>query len=281
MVKITSDSTCDLSKQIIEEKNIGIVPLTVTLGENTYQDGVTMRTEDIYTFVERTGTLPKTSAVSIGEYIDFFTPLVAQGLDVVHVSLSAEFSVTYQNACIAAQEVGHVHVVDSRNLSTGQGLVVMHAVELAAQGKSAEEIWRSCTEMTARVEASFVIDSLDYLYKGGRCSALSAFGANLLNLKPSILVSDGKMAPEKKYRGKFEKVILQYVSDRLSGRDDLDYTRIFITHTRCSVECVEQVRQEIVKFAPQFEQIIETTAGATVTTHCGPNTLGILFVRTK
>ena len=279
-VKITSDSTCDLSPELLTRFSVTTVPLCVSLGADTYKDGVDMDVNAIYDYVGRTGELPKTSAVNIGDYIDFFRPLVADGSEVVHVCISAEFSSTYQNACIAAQEVGNVRVVDSRNLSTGQGLVVLRGAELAAEGKSAEEIAALLTELTERVEASFVIDSLDYLYKGGRCSALSAFGANLLKLKPSILVSGGKMGPEKKYRGAFGKVILQYVEDRLKDRTDIDYSRIFITHTRCDDKVVADVTEAVGKYA-KFSEILETTAGATVTTHCGPNTLGILFIRTK
>ena len=278
-VKITSDSTCDLSADLIRRYDVGITPLSVLLGERFYKDGVEMNTDDIYTYVDRTGSLPKTSAVNVEDYIEAFRAIVSEGREVVHFNISAGFSSSYQNACIAAQKVGHVRVVDSRNLSTGQGLVVLKGAELAAQGASAEEIERICSEMTDRVEASFIIDSLDYLYKGGRCSALSALGANLLKLKPCIVVKDGMMHPEKKYRGFFEKVLLHYVEDRLKDRTDIEPDRIFITHTRCDSECVEAVREAILKYMPDFAEIIETTAGSTVTTHCGPNTLGILFVR--
>ena len=278
-VKITSDSTCDLSADILRRYDIGITPLSVLLGDQSYKDGVDMNTDDIYAYVARTGCLPKTSAVNVEDYIEAFRAIVSEGREVVHFNISADFSSSYQNACIAAQEVGHVRVVDSRNLSTGQGLVVLKAAELAAAGASAAEIEQTCNAMTDRVEASFIIDSLDYLYKGGRCSALSALGANLLKLKPCIVVKDGKMHPEKKYRGFFEKVLLHYVEDRLKDRQDIDPARIFITHTRCDSECVEAVRAAILKYIPDFEEIIETTAGSTVTTHSGPNTLGILFVR--
>ena len=278
-VKITSDSTCDLSADIIRRYDIGIMPLSVSLGDKSYKDGVEMNTDDIYAYVDRTGSLPKTSAVNVEDYIEAFQAIVSEGREVVHFNISAGFSSSYQNACIAAQEVGHVRVVDSRNLSTGQGLVVLKGAELAAQGASAEEIERVCNEMTDRVEASFIIDSLDYLYEGGRCSALSALGANLLKLKPCIVVKDGMMHPEKKYRGFFEKVLLHYVEDRLKDRTDIEPDRIFITHTRCDPECVKAVREAILKYMPDFAEIIETTAGSTVTTHCGPNTLGILYVR--
>lgn len=277
-VKITSDSTCDLSRELIGEYGVEIVPLSVSLGDRSFKDGTEMDPEDIYRYVESTGLLPKTSAVNMEAYYHVFRKWVEDGYEVVHINISSGFSSSYQNACLAAEEVGHVWVVDSRNLSTGQGLIVLRAAELARQGKSAEEISRECTEMTSKVEASFVIDCLDYLYKGGRCSALAAFGANLLKLKPCIVVKNGLMSPEKKYRGPFEKVILHYVEDRLKDRDDLDDARIFITHTKCSEECIDQVRQAIERLAPSFREIIETTAGSTITTHCGPNTLGILFV---
>ena len=172
-----------------------------------------------------------------------------------------------------------VYVVDTRNLSTGSGLVVLRGAELAQQGKSAAEIKQACDAMTGKVEASFVVDSIDYLRKGGRCSAIAALGANLLKLKPCIEVLDGKMTPGKKYRGKIEKVILNYVTERLSGRDDIDKHRIFITHTRCDEEIVEQVRDLINEVSPGFEEILETTAGCTITSHCGPYTLGVLFIR--
>ena len=213
------------------------------------------------------------------DYISEFRRWVSQGFCVVHFCISGDFSSTYQNACLAAKEVGNVYVVDSRNLSTGQGLLVLHAAEMVEKGHSAQEIWERCTALAAQVEASFVIDRLDYLHKGGRCSALGAFGGNLLRLKPCIEVRDGKMIPGKKYRGRIEKVMLQYVEDRLQNRSDIDKHRIFITHTRCSPEAVSAVREKIRQLIPDFEEILETTAGATITSHCGPNTLGILFLR--
>ena len=172
-----------------------------------------------------------------------------------------------------------VYVVDTRNLSTGSGLVVLHGAELAQQGKSAAEIKAACDAMVDKVEASFVVDSIDYLHKGGRCSSVAALGANLLKLKPLIEVIDGKMKAGKKYRGNIDKVILNYVADKLRGRNDIDKHRIFITHTKCSPVTVQQVRGKINELYPGFEEILETTAGCTVTSHCGPGTLGILFVR--
>ena len=278
-VKITSDSTCDLSPELLRQYGISITPLSVCCGERIGADGTEITPEDIYAYVEAEGKLPKTSAVNVADYIKEFRRWTEQGCCVVHFCISSEFSSTYQIACLAAGEFEHVTVVDSRNLSTGQGLLVLHAAEMAADGRDAQEIRESCSALARQVEASFVIDRLDYLYKGGRCSALSALGGNLLRLKPCIEVHDGKMTPGKKYRGNIEKVMLQYVEERLENRTDIDKHRIFITHTKCSPEAVQAVRGKILEMAPDFEEILETDAGATVTSHCGPNTLGILFIR--
>lgn len=280
-VKIISDSTCDLSPELIERYDIAITPLSVHCGDQVGHDGVEITPETIYDYVDASGQLPRTSAVNVFDYVREFRSWHQQGYSVVHFCISSDFSSSYQNACMAAADVGDVYVVDSRNLSTGQGLLVLHGAELAAAGHTAEEIQRACTDLAPRVEPSFVIDRLDYLYKGGRCSALSAFGGNLLKLKPCIEVKDGKMTPGKKYRGPIDKVMLQYTQDRLQGRDDINRHRVFITHTRCAPEAVEAVRQKLLELCPDFEEIIETTAGSTVTSHCGPGTLGVLFIRSK
>ncbi|MBQ9534618.1 MAG: DegV family protein [Clostridia bacterium] len=278
-IKITSDSTCDLSPELVQKFDIGVVPLSVAFGEDIRKDGVSAVPEDIYDFVARTGTLPKTSAVNVEEYTDFFRPWREQGYEVVHFNISALFSSSHQNACVAAEELGGVHVVDSRNLSTGQGLLVLHAAELARQGLSAAEIAQACRKLAPKVEASFVIDSLEYLHKGGRCSALARFGANLMKLKPCIEVRDGAMEPGKKYRGAIDSVILDYIRDRLSGREDIDPHRVFVTHTCRERETVEAAKRLVQELAPYFDEVLETTAGLTVTTHCGPDTLGVLFMR--
>ena len=250
-------------------------------GDETLRDGIDVRPEELYAYAKATGKLCQTAAVNVSDYLAFFSAARAEYDAVIHFTISSDMSGCYQNACIAAADIGQVYVVDSRNLSTGQGLLVLHGAELAAAGQTAEEIQKACTDLAPQVEASFVIDRLDYLYKGGRCSALSAFGGNLLKLKPCIEVKDGKMTPGKKYRGPIDKVMLQYADDRLRGRDDINKHRVFITHTRCAPEAVEAVRQKILELAPDFEEIIETTAGSTVTSHCGPGTLGVLFIRTK
>ena len=278
-VKIISDSTGDLSPELLEKYDIAIVPLYVLMGDKTQKDGLEVKPDDIYAYVDATGKLPSTSAPNLDDFADEFTKWREQGYEIVHFNISSDFSSSYQNACTAAAEMDGVYVVDTRNLSTGSGLVVLHGAELAQQGKSAAEIKAACDAMTGKVEASFVVDSIDYLHKGGRCSSVAALGANLLKLKPLIEVIDGKMKAGKKYRGNIDKVILNYVADKLRGREDIDKHRIFITHTKCNPVTVQQVRGKINELYPGFEEILETTAGCTVTSHCGPGTLGILFVR--
>jgi DegV family protein with EDD domain len=277
-IKLISDSTCDLSKELIEKYDIEILPLFVGVGDKNLRDGVEITPEDIYDYVDKSGKLPTTAAPNIDSFLTVFRRWRDEGYEIVHFNISGDFSSSYRNACLAAEEVGGVYVVDTRNLSTGQGLVVLYGAELLAQGKSAAEIAEACAAVTPKVEASFVVDSIDYLRKGGRCSAVAALGANLLKLKPCIEVIDGKMTPSKKYRGNIGKVILQYVDDRLRDRDDIDLHRIFITHTRCDEEIIARVEEKIKSYF-DFGEILETTAGCTVTSHCGPYTLGILFIR--
>ena len=278
-VKITSDSTCDLSPELLERFGIELLPISVTLGDREGKDGIDIHPDDIYEYVEKSGVLPKTSATNIYEYRMFFFHWVSQGYSVVHFCLGSGFSSTCQNAQIAAEECGNVYIVDSRNLSSGQGLLVLKGAELAERGYSAEAIQTACSKEAPYVEASFIIDNLDYLYKGGRCNALAALGANILHLKPCIEVQNGVMAPTKKYRGSTERAAMQYVENRLLGRTDIDAHRIFVTHTRCPDELVNRVVKRIWELVPDAEEVLETTAGATVTTHCGPNTLGVLFFR--
>jgi DegV family protein with EDD domain len=279
--KIISDSTCDLPKELLEQHNITLVPLSVVKDEKAYKDGLEITPADIFAHVANGGQLCTTAANSLGEYMDEFAKYSSEYDGVIHINISSEFSSCYQNACLAAQEFDNVRVVDSRNLSTGQGLTVLKAAEIAMADASVEEILRTCEDMIPHVEASFVANSIDYLYKGGRCSALAALGANMLQIKPCIEVRDGKMIPGKKYRGSIEKVIRSYVIDKLKNRTDIDDERIFVTHTRCDPETIEAVRSLIRQYHPGFREILETTAGATNTTHCGPETLGIMFVRKK
>ena len=278
-IKITTDSTCDLSPEFLSAHNVEVLPLYIIKDGIPYKDSLEISPQDIFQHVSQGGAITTTSAVNVEDYIDCFQQLSQQHEAIIHIDISSDFSSCYQNACIAAESFPNVFVVDSRNLSTGHGLVVVEAVQAAERGMSAPDIVSMLNELIGRVEASFVIDQLTYLHKGGRCSTVAALGANLLKLKPCIEVSDGKMHVGKKYRGAFEKVILDYVRDRLQGRTDLDLRRIFITHTT-SPDIVESVKAEVQKYA-NFEEIITTTAGCTISNHCGPNTLGVLFIRSK
>ena len=275
---ISSDSTCDLSRELIELYNIRILPMGVTLGDNSYRDGVDITPDDLYAYVEKTGQLPKTSAINMAEDAEYFEELTRDGSAVIHFTISSSMSATYNNARVAAEDFEDVYVVDSKNLSTGNGLLVLAAAEMAQQGMEAEEIAQKVSAMADYVDASFVVDNLEYLAKGGRCSAVAAFGANLLQLKPCISVKNGAMGVSKKYRGKFEKVLPTYVAEKLENGDDIDLERVFVTHAGCDPQLVESI-VELVKNTLPFKEVLVTRAGCTVSSHCGANTLGVLFVR--
>lgn len=275
---ITSDSTTDLSKELKERYNVTVMPLKITLGDKTYTDGVDISPDDIYAHHDRTGELPKTAATNVGDCIDFFKPFCDAGKTVIHFTISSDMSSTYSNACLAAEELGNVYVIDTKNLSTGGGLLVVAAAEMLASGLSAEETAEKTRALVPCVDASFIIDSLEYLYKGGRCSAVAMFGANLLKLKPCIQVKNGKMDVAKKYRGKFSEVAKQYVSEKISDYSDIDLDRVFVTHAGCDPELMNEL-VELVKSKAPFKEVFLTRAGCTVSSHCGANTLGVLFIR--
>lgn len=275
---ISSDSTCDLSSELIARYHISILPMAVTLGDNTYRDGVDITPDDIYAHVAKTGQLPKTSAINVAEDAEYFEKLTKDGSAVIHFTISSSMSGTYQNACLAAADFEDVYVLDAKNLSTGTGLLVLAAAEMAQQGMEAQQIAQEIAQMADRVDASFVVDNLEYLAKGGRCSAVAAFGANLLQLKPCISVKNGAMGVSKKYRGKFEKVLPTYVAEKLADTEDIDLDRIFVTHAGCDPQLVESIAQQVKDTVP-FREVLVTRAGCTVSSHCGANTLGVLFVR--
>ncbi|MBQ2796021.1 MAG: DegV family protein [Oscillospiraceae bacterium] len=277
-IKIISDSTADLPKELIEKYDIEVLPLLVTLGENSYKDGIEICAQDIFKYYEDNKILPKTSAVSVAEYTDAFSRWVEKGYDVIHFCISSSMSACYQNACIAAVELGHVWSIDSANLSSGIGLQVLLAAELAAKGESAEVIAREVNEAKSRVDASFILNQLEFLHKGGRCSGVAALGANLLKLKPCIEVVEGKMKVGKKYRGAYEKCALEYVRDRLEGNDNIDTRRIFLTWTGLDEKLIKEIHKEIKKYH-KFDEIIVNEAGSTITGHCGPGTFGVLYYR--
>lgn len=277
-VKIISDSTCDLSPELLERYDIAITPLCVIKDGKEFHDGVDITPADIFAHVDGGGELCSTAAVSQFEYTQMFTRYAKEYDEVVQINIGSNFSCCYQNACLAAQEFDNVFVVDSGNLSTGQGLLVVAAAKFAQQGVSGIEIAERVRALVPKVEASFLIDRLDYMRKGGRCSTVAALGANLLKLKPCIEVREGKMSVCKKYRGSFEKCIRQYAKERLDGRTDIAGDLAFITHPACQKNVVDAAMEEAARYGA-FDEVIETHAGCTVSCHCGPDTLGILFVR--
>ncbi len=277
-IKILSDSTCDLSAALVAQYDIGIVPLIVMKAGEEFLDGATITPQQIFDHVAAGGDLCSTAARSVGTYEEIFEKYAREYDGVLHVNIGSAFSSSYQNACIAAGGFDNVRVVDSQNLSTGQGLVVLKACELAKTAASLDELKAELDAFTPKVEASFLLDRLDYMVKGGRCSMVAALGANLLNLKPCIEVKDGKMVVVKKYRGHYDKCLTSYVRDRLENREDLDGGILFVTKTPVAEKCYSAV-MEAVKTYGHFQHVYETDAGCTVSCHCGPGTLGVLFVR--
>lgn len=275
-IKITATSTCDIPPELLERYHITIVPLYVSFGGGTYRDGVDAGPEDIFRCVEGGGGLPSTAAVNIADYQALFASLSPQYDEVLHITIGSEFSCCYQNALVAAEDYPNVHVVDSRNLTTGQGLLVLEAAEAAQRGAGIQEILALLDELIGKVDTTFVVDKLDYLAKGGRCSSVVALGANLLKLKPCIVLADGKMTVGKKYRGAFDKVLPDYVRDQLTGKE-VRTDRIVVVHTRCDPAIPAAVERVAREFG--FREVIHAVAGSTISCHCGPNTLGILFLR--
>ena len=276
---VTADSTCDLSDELKQQHGITVCPLHVLYETEDYLDGVDINPDRIYENYRTRKVLPSTAAISVGEYADFFRQWIDQGYQIVHITLGRALSATYSNCCLAAEELEGVYVVDSCNLSTGSGHIVLEVVRLISKGLPAAQVAEQAQALISKVDASFVIDTLEYLYKGGRCSALAMLGANMLKLKPCIEVNntDGSMGVGKKYRGTMEKALVQYVHDRLDGKSGVKYDKIFITHSGISDERIELVKKTI-KECGNFENIYVTRAGCTISTHCGPNTLGILFM---
>lgn len=274
-VIVTCDSTCDLNADQYKRFGILTMPLYVRLGDEEHRDGVDLSNDQLFDYVKRTGQLPKTAAATVQDYYDMWKPYVDQGYEVVHINISSEFSVCHQNACTAAEMLGHSYVIDSRNLSSGSGHLAIDASELAAEGKSGQEIKEILDKKKLRLNVSFVLDTMEYLAKGGRCSSMTALAAGLLRLRLEIEVKNGKMVVGKKYRGKLENVLIQYVHDRLRNVD-VETKRIFITYPNMDDEIVEKVRQAVLEEKP-FHEVLCSNAGCTVASHCGPKCLGILF----
>ena len=275
---LSADSTCDLDSELKERYQVNYFPLHIILDGKDYKDNVDITPKEIYQAYYDRKILPKTAAVNVEEYEAHFRPWGEQGYDVIHINLGSALSSVYQNCCLAAQELGHVHVIDSCNLSTGTGLLVVAAGKMIRQGLDAETIARNLRARTSKCHASFILDTLTFLHAGGRCSSVAALGANMLKLKPCIQVDnrDGRMGVGKKYRGSLDKVLVKYVKDELARYADINPELLFITHSGISDEYIELVR-EAVEETMHFDEIHITRASCTISCHCGPNTLGILF----
>lgn len=275
-IAITCDSVCDLSQELIKQNNISILPISIILGDETFADGVNINSQKIFDYVAKNKQLPKTSAINEFQYAEFFKEHL-DGVDaLIHFTISSDMSSCFNNAKKAASTLKNVYVIDSRNLSTGVGLQVLYACKLRDKGEKPENIVKKVEARKQFVQASFVVERLDYLYKGGRCSALQLLGANLLKIRPSIIVKDGKMDVHKKYRGKMKDVVKDYIKDTLNEFNTYDKSICFITYSSATEDMVEAAKSTLKEFA-NFENVYITTAGATVTSHCGENTLGILY----
>lgn len=277
-VKITADSTCDLSREWIERYEIEIAPLCVVLDGKAYLDGIEITPDEVFARAEKSGKIGSTAAVNVEDYRALFQKHLKNHDGLVHFTISSDMSSCYQNACVAAGEFENVYVVDSESLSTGIGHLVLDAAEMAGQGASAKEIFDALEKKKKHLDVSFVLNTLAYLRMGGRCSSVAALGANLLGLKPCIEVKNGRMGVGRKYRGQLDHCLQKYVADRLSDAESVDPRRIFITDSGVSDEIFNAVSAEVLRHVP-FAQVIHTRAGCTVSNHCGPNCLGILFYR--
>lgn len=276
---LSADSTCDLGEELKERYRVHFYPFHIILDGRDYQDNIDIRAQDIYKAWREKRVLPKTAAINAEEYRAYFRPWVEQGYDVIHLNLGGALSSAYQNCLLAAMETGHVYPVDSCNLSTGISLLVIKAAEMIEEGLEAGEIAGRLENMKKNVHSSFILDTLEFMRAGGRCSAVAAFGASALGLKPCIEVqnADGSMKVGKKYRGRLDKVLVSYVRDKLAQYPDIDDSRIFITHSGIPQEYVNKVR-ETVGSLMEFQECYVTQASCTISSHCGPNTLGILFM---
>lgn len=273
-IAVSVESTNDLSNELIERYDIKIIKYEIILGDKIFKDG-DLTTEEMFAYVDETGTLPKTTALNEYEYTEYFQSLLKDYDAVVHVALSSGISSSCSHAVAAGKNLENVYVVDSLSLSTGIGLLAIYARELAEKGLDAKEVYEKVSARVEKLQVSFVIERLDYLYKGGRCSSLALFGANLLKLRPRIVVKDGKMSSDKKYRGKMESVVAKYCADVLQDFPTPDLDKVFITRTSSTPEMMAAARRALEEAG--FKNIYETYAGGTIASHCGANTLGILY----
>ena len=280
MIKIISDSTCDLTKDLLEEYDISILPLHVILGEKDLLDGVTITPDEIYEWADANKTTPKTSAPSIEDAIELIKPYVDNGDEIIYFSISKEMSTSINVINLAADELeatDRIHVIDSANLSTGVGLLVLEAATMAREGMNANDIVAKIEELKPLVRASFVVDTLTYLHRGGRCSSVAALAGGVLKLHPKIVVEDGKMREKKKYRGKMDSVILSYAKEMEEDLKNAKTDRAFITHSGCDEAIIQSVYSYLEELNV-FKEIIISRAGSVISSHCGYGTLGVLFI---
>ena len=277
-IKITCDSTCDLTAELYANYGIDVIPLGINLGEHLYRDSIDIQATDVFSFVDQVGELPHTSAISVGEYTDVFKKYTDEGYSVIHINISSHFSSCHQNACIAAEDVGNVYPIDSRNLSSGSGHLAIEAAKMAESGMAVTDIVARLNEIKEKLDVSFVLQTLEYLRKGGRCSGIVALGAKMLHLRPEIEVVNGTMQVGRKYRGTIQKSVSDYIRGRLEGRDDVVLDRIFVTHSHVPQQVIDDAIALVKELHP-FTEVIETIAGCTVSSHCGPACLGVLFFK--
>lgn len=280
MIRIYADSTNDLSPEYIKEHEIQIIPLYITMGDRTGKDGIDIKYDEIFSWADRNKTVPHTAAFSPGDAEAAFLQAKEAGDDIVFIGISGDFSSTCQAARLAASDMDyedHIAVIDSRNLSTGIGLVIMEAVRLRDSGADINEISSSLSKIIPLVRASFVIDTLVYLHRGGRCSSVARIFAGALNIKPKIVVDDGRMHVDRKYRGSLHSIIMKYVKDMEDQLRSARKDTVFITHSGVDDDIVEDVRSYLSSLS-HFNEITETRAGGIISCHCGPGTLGVLFI---
>lgn len=281
MIKFCSDSCIDINKQLLEKNDISIIPLYVILGEEEYLDGVNIQPADIFKYVKEKGILPKTATRSVENYKDFYKENLGENDEIIYLGISSKLSSSYENAVNAREEMGElkdrIHVIDSKTLSSGIGLLVLYGKKLANEGLNAQEICNKLKKQIEKNQTSFIVDKLDYLYKGGRCSALTRFGATLLNIKPVLELKEGKIENTSKFMGKFNVVCKKYIDQMLSKHNNYRKDVCFITNTCQDQDFVSQM-VEYVKSKNIFDEVIAQTAGSTISCHCGENTLGILYL---
>ena len=274
-IALSTESTCDLPKDLLEKYKLESIPYSIIIGDDVIEDNEEVPAK-IFEYVEQTKKLPQTSAINEESYREYFSNLLKKYDAVIHISLSSGLTSSTAHAITVAEELKNVYIIDSKSLSTGLALLCIYARELLDNGESVESVVEKVTARIPHVQASFIVERLDYLYKGGRCSKLALFGANILKIRPQIVVKNGSMSPAKKYRGKIEKVIKDYCKDTLEEFNTPDKKVAFITHTTATPEMVENARAALTEAG--FKEIYETTAGGTVTAHCGEHVLGILYL---